>query len=125
MAAVRRQLVVVSLGEEDYAFPAADVREIIGAIAPRAVASPDPAVRGIISLRGRFVGVVDLATRLGVAGGAGDADTVVILEAPDGARGVVVDDVAGVVTVDEAQIAGDVVHLGDRTIALLDRSVAA
>jgi purine-binding chemotaxis protein CheW len=130
----RRQIVVFSLGEEEYAFAVADVHEVIGAATPRPVASPDPAVRGIISLRGRIVGVVDLATRLGVAGGTGDVHRIVILESPDGVSGVVVDDVAGVLTVDEEQIeelpvaAGGgtaaVVNLGDRVIALLDRSVA-
>jgi purine-binding chemotaxis protein CheW len=134
MPAPRRQVVVFSLGEEEYAFPVADVREIIGAAAPRPVPSPDPAVRGIISLRGRIVGVVDLATRLGVAGRTGGARKIMILEAPDGVSGVVVDDVTGVLTVDEEQIerlpvgadggTAAVVNLGDRVIALLDRSMA-
>ena len=91
MSATTHQIVVFRLGEEEYAFGVADVHEIIGPAAPRPVSSPDPWVRGIISLRGRIVPVLDLATRLGVAADGGLAA---------------------------------VVNLGDRVIALLDRSVA-
>jgi purine-binding chemotaxis protein CheW len=134
MSATTHQIVVVRLGEEEYAFGVADVHEIIGPAAPRPVSSPDPWVRGIISLRGRIVPVLDLATRLGVAAEAPADHKIVILEAASGVAGVVVDDVIGVLTVADEQIeelpvAADgglaaVVNLGDRVIALLDRSVA-
>jgi purine-binding chemotaxis protein CheW len=134
MSAITHQIVVVRLGEEEYAFGVADVHEIIGPAAPRPVSSPDPWVRGIISLRGRIVPVLDLATRLCVDAEAPADHKIVIIEAAGGVAGVVVDDVIGVLTVADAQIeelpvAADgglaaVVNLGDRVIALLDRSVA-
>ena len=134
MSAITHQIVVFRLGEEEYAFDVADVHEIIGPAAPRPVSSPDPWVRGIISLRGRIVPVLDLATRLGVEAGTPADHKIVIIEAAGGVAGVVVDDVVGVLTVADAQIeelpvAADgglaaVVNLGDRVIALLDRSVA-
>jgi purine-binding chemotaxis protein CheW len=134
MSATTHQIVVVRLGEEEYAFGVADVHEIIGPAAPRPVSSPDPWVRGIISLRGRIVPVLDLATRLGVAADARADHKIVILEAASGVAGVVVDDVIGVLTVadehiEELRVAADgglaaVVNLGDRVIALLDRSIA-
>ncbi len=134
MSAITHQIVVFRLGEEEYAFGVADVHEIIGPAAPRPVSSPDPWVRGIISLRGRIVPVLDLATRLGIGAEAPADHKIVILEAAGGVAGVVVDDVIGVLTVADEQIeelpvAADgglaaVVNLGDRVIALLDRSVA-
>ena len=134
MSTTQHQIVVFRLGEEEYAFGVADVHEIIGPAAPRPVSSPDPWVRGIISLRGRIVPVLDLATRLGVEADTPADHKIVIIEAAGGVAGVVVDDVVGVLTVADAQIeelpvAADgglaaVVNLGNRVIALLDRSVA-
>ena len=134
MSATPHQIVVFRLGEEEYAFGVADVHEIIGPAVPRPVSSPDPWVRGIISLRGRIVPVLDLATRLGLDGEAPAEHKIVIIEAAGGVVGVVVDDVIGVLTFADAQVealpvAADgglaaVVNLGDRVIALLDRSVA-
>jgi purine-binding chemotaxis protein CheW len=128
-----RQIVVFTLGEEEYAFPIAHVHEIIRRTQPRSVASPDPWVRGIISLRGRIVPVHDLATRLGVAGGASEEWKIVILEVAGEVAGVIVDDVEEVLTVADEQIdslptgadgaVGGVVNLGDRLVALLDSSV--
>jgi len=128
-----RQLVVFTLGEEEYAFPIGQVHEIIRRTEPRSVASPDPWVRGIISLRGRIVPVHDLTVRLGVAGGVQEDWKIVILEVHGEVAGVIVDDVAEVLTVTAEQIeavpvgsdAGiaAVVNLGDRIVALLDPSL--
>ena len=134
MSVTHHQIVVFRLGEEEYAFGVADVHEIIGPAAPRPVSSPDPWVRGIISLRGRIVPVLDLATRLGLDREAPADHRIVIIEAQAGIAGVMVDDVVGVLTVtddhlEEFPVTADgglaaVVNLGDRVIALLDRSVA-
>ena len=132
-AETHRQIVVFTLGEEEYAFPIAHVHEIIRRTEPRSVASPEPWVRGIISLRGRIVPVHDLATRLGVAGGGSQDWKIVILEVAGEIAGVIVDDVEEVLTVSDEQIeavpvgaeAGidSVVNLGDRLVAMLDSSV--
>ena len=50
-----RQLVVFTLGAEQYALPIEQVHEIIRYDEPRSVASPIAWVRGVISLRGRIV----------------------------------------------------------------------
>jgi purine-binding chemotaxis protein CheW len=130
-----RQIVVFTLGDEEYAFPIADVHEIIRRTEPRWVASPEPWVRGIISLRGRIVPVYDLAARLGVAGGASEDWKIVILTAGDDVAGVIVDDVQEVLTVSSDQVESlpygadggveAVANLGDRLVALLDSSVVA
>ena len=90
-----QQLVVFSLGDEEYALPITQVQEIIRYTEPRAVASEDPCDRGVISLRGKIVPVCDLASRLGLgserAAGRQDRDR----RDPGGTAGVIVDDVAG------------------------------
>jgi purine-binding chemotaxis protein CheW len=127
---ITRQLVVFSLGDEEYALPIADVHEIIRYTEPRSVASSVDWVRGVISLRGKIVPVYDLASRLGCAACADvDERKIVIVEAATQLAGVVVDDVAEVITVDADQLeripSADeaaidaIVKLDDRLIVLL------
>jgi purine-binding chemotaxis protein CheW len=98
------QLVVFSLGEEEYALPIGSVHEIIRYAEPRSVASTDPSVRGVISLRGKILPVFDLAAKLGLAGERAQDAKIVIVETGDTTAGVVVDDVAEVITVSEDQL---------------------
>jgi purine-binding chemotaxis protein CheW len=58
-----QQLVVFSLGAEEYALPIAAVHEIIRFAEPRSVASEVPWIRGVIGLRGKIIPVYDLAAR--------------------------------------------------------------
>ena len=126
-----RQLVVFSLGEEEYALPIQQVHEIIRFSEPRSVASRVDWVRGVIALRGKIVPVHDLAMRLGVAGrGSDESAKIVIVETDTAMAGVIVDDVEEVVTVDTEQLeaaptsGGEAVEaiakLGDRLVVLLD-----
>src|SRR2546425_7949084 len=85
-----RQLVVFSLGEEEYALPITHVQEIIRYSEPRAVAADDAWIRGVISLRGKIIPVCDLAARLGLPVESGENAKIVIVEAggrPPGAGG--------------------------------------
>src|SRR4051812_26903452 len=126
-----RQLVVFSLGDEEYALPITQVHEIIRYTEPRSVASSDPSVRGVISLRGKILPVYDLATRLGmVHEGSHNEAKIVIVETAEDMAGVVVDDVEEVITIDsealdEAPTAGGrgidgIAKIGDRLVVLLD-----
>ena len=125
-----RQLVVFSLGEEEYALPITQVHEIIRYTEPRSVASSDPSVRGVISLRGKILPVYDLATRLGVEHADVTEAKIVIVETAEDMAGVVVDDVEEVITIsgdqlDEAPTAGGrgidgIAKIGDRLVVLLD-----
>jgi purine-binding chemotaxis protein CheW len=99
-----RQLVVFTLGAEQYALPIEQVHEIIRYTEPRSVASRVAWVRGVISLRGRIVPVYDLAARLGVSSEMSDQTKIVIVEAGSETAGVIVDDVDEVLTVQDAQI---------------------
>jgi purine-binding chemotaxis protein CheW len=132
---LQRQLVVFSLGEEEYALPITQVHEIIRYAEPRSVASTDPSVRGVISLRGKILPVYDLATRLGVGIGPtrpGEAK-IVIVETAEDMAGVIVDDVEEVITIDAEQIGeapsagigpnhpiNGIAKIDDRLVVLLD-----
>lgn len=100
-----RQLVVFSLGDEEYALPITQVHEIIRYTEPRSVASDIDWVRGVISLRGKIVPVYDLAARLGVASSEPkESAKIVIVETAADMAGVIVDDVEEVLTVDTEQL---------------------
>ena len=73
------QLVVFSLGSEEYALPITQVQEIIRYTEPRSVGSHIESVRGVISLRGGIVSVYDLATRLGVAPSPLSGETKIVI----------------------------------------------
>jgi purine-binding chemotaxis protein CheW len=123
------QLVVFTLGEEEYALPISHVQEIIRYVEPRGVASQTPWVKGVISLRGKIVPVYDLALRLGIDVGAA-ASKIVLVESGDDLAGVVVGDVEEVLTLthehfDEVPAAGAaciqaIAKVGDRLVVLLD-----
>jgi purine-binding chemotaxis protein CheW len=125
-----RQLLVFSLGEEEYALPVTSVQEIIHYTHPRAVASEAHWIRGVISLRGKIIPVADLGARLGLMTEAGDGGKIVVVESGSVTAGVVVDDVDEVLTIEESQLdavpaAGTeaidgIVKIDDRLIILLD-----
>jgi purine-binding chemotaxis protein CheW len=99
-----RQLVVFTLGTEQYALPIQQVHEIIRYSEPRSVASRADWVRGVISLRGRIVPVYDLAARLGVPSELSEQSKIVIVEVGSETAGVIVDGVEEVLTVEDDEI---------------------
>jgi purine-binding chemotaxis protein CheW len=128
--ATTRQLVVFTLGSEEYALPIRQVHEIIRYTEPRSVSAESGWVRGVISLRGKIVPVYDLAARLGLeTEERAEGGKIVIVETATDMAGVVVDDVEEVITVDADQLerlpAADeasidsIVKLDDRLIVLL------
>ena len=101
-----RQLVIFSLGSEEYALPITRVQEIIRYAEPRNVASHTTWIRGVINLRGKIVPVCDLAERLGLPTERAETAKIVIVETEIGTAGVIVDDVEEVLTVAEQQLEG-------------------
>ena len=129
--ATTRQLVVFTLGSEEYALPIRQVHEIIRYTEPRSVAAESGWVRGVISLRGKIVPVYDLAARLGLqTEEPREGGKIVIVETATDMAGVVVDEVEEVLTVEEAQLdavpaAGSpsieaIAKIDDRLVILLD-----
>jgi purine-binding chemotaxis protein CheW len=125
-----QQLVVFSLGDEEYALPITQVQEIIRYTEPRAVASETAWIRGVISLRGKIVPVCDLSSRLGLQTELADNAKIVIVETGGGTAGVIVDEVEEVLTVegnelDTVPAAGTefidaIAKIGDRLVILLN-----
>lgn len=125
------QLVVFSLGQEEYAVPIRRVQEIISYSEPRSVVSDTPWIRGVISLRGKIVPVYDLAQRLGVSAAAEDATAkIVIVETGGDMAGIVVDEVDEVLTLQDAtleavpaagtDLVAAIANLDGRLVVLLD-----
>jgi purine-binding chemotaxis protein CheW len=129
-AETSRQLVIFSLGSEEYALPITRVQEIIRYTEPRVIASRTTWIRGVINLRGKIVPVCDLAERLGLGLEQAEAAKIVIVETQTGTAGVIVDDVEEVLTVEEEQLedvptadsayVDAIAKLGDRLAILLN-----
>ena len=98
-----QQLVVFSLGSEEYALPISTVHEIIRFTEPRSVVSDVPWVRGVIGLRGKIIPIYDLAARLGLQV-ATTPGKIVIVESGSEQVGVMVDEVEEVLTVSNGQL---------------------
>jgi purine-binding chemotaxis protein CheW len=127
-----QQLVVFTLGAEQYALPIKQVQEIIRYQQPRSVASNDCSVRGVISLRGAIVPVYDLASRLSVSSEVTEHTKIVIVEAGEQTVGVIVDGVDEVLTVAADELEGipgadttlmdSIAKIGERLVVLLKPS---
>jgi purine-binding chemotaxis protein CheW len=124
------QLVVFSLGAEEYALPIAAVHEIIRFSEPRSVASEVTWIRGVIALRGKIIPVFDLAARLGLPDTGTEPGKIVIVETGTGEVGVMVDDVEEVLTttsdqlepvpIADAESIEAIAKIGDRLVILLN-----
>jgi purine-binding chemotaxis protein CheW len=99
-----QQLVVFSLGSEEYALPIGSVHEIIRFTEPRTVASEAAWIRGVIGLRGKIIPIFDLASRMELDNVGSEPGKIVIVESGTGQVGVMVDEVEEVLTVDSDQL---------------------
>ena len=99
-----QQLVVFSIGTEEYALPIGSVHEIIRFTEPRSVASDVTGIRGVIGLRGKIIPIYDLAARIGIPVDGAEFGKIVIVETGTGQAGVVVGDVEEVLTITPDQL---------------------
>jgi purine-binding chemotaxis protein CheW len=99
-----QQLVVFSLGSEEYALPIGSVHEIIRFTEPRTVASDADWIRGVIGLRGKIIPIFDLAARMELDTAGSEPGKIVIVESGTGQVGVMVDEVEEVLTVVSEQL---------------------
>lgn len=98
------QVVEFLLGDDTYAVNLFDVREIVEASKITPLPHAPPHIRGIIDLRGEITTIIDLRTLIGATKRAGsdseDLRFIVLDESvTNGKTGVVVDEVASVLTV--------------------------
>jgi purine-binding chemotaxis protein CheW len=99
-----QQLVVFSLGSEEYALPIGSVHEIIRFTEPRTVASDAAWIRGVIGLRGKIIPIFDLASRMELDSVDSQPGKIVIVESGTGQVGIMVDEVEEVLTVSSDQL---------------------
>ena len=124
-----QQLVVFSLGSEEYALPIGAVHEIIRFTEPRTVASEVAWIRGVIGLRGKIIPIFDLCARMQLAAGETEGK-IVIVETGTGQVGVMVDEVEEVLTTSADQLEDvptastdsidAIAKIGDRLVILLN-----
>ena len=99
------EYLVFALGAEEYAMDIALAREIRGYGAVTRIACAPDCVKGVINLRGTIVPIIDLRIRFALEEARYDHVTsVIIVEAPSGVAGVVVDGVSVVTRIEKSQI---------------------
>jgi purine-binding chemotaxis protein CheW len=102
--APERELLVLWLGDDPYALPVERVREIVRLRPITPMPRVPEAVRGVLSLRGDIVQVIDLRRRLGLAAGESESPRrrIVVLGGEDGQMtGLLVDRVTEVLRLRE------------------------
>ena len=101
-----RQLLCVRIDGVPYAVPVENVREIVRVRPITPIPRVAREVRGVISLRGEIIQVLDLRLRLGLASAAiRKANRIVVVQLEDGrVAGVLVDEVREVLRVPESAI---------------------
>lgn len=94
------QLVVFSLGREEFAVGVTQVREIMRMEEITRMPKSPQFVEGIINLRGQIIAVVELAKRLNLEVGERSGDTrIIVVETEDIKVGMIVDSVSEVLRV--------------------------
>jgi purine-binding chemotaxis protein CheW len=100
-----RELLTFRLGGEEYGIDILKVQEIRGWETPTAIANAPAFIKGVISLRGTIVPVVDLRLKFNLGEAKYDETTVmIILNLSGRVVGVVVDAVSDVLTLAAEQI---------------------
>jgi purine-binding chemotaxis protein CheW len=99
------QLCSFRLADMTFGVPAVEVQEILRSQAVTRVPLADPAITGLMNLRGQIVTSIDLRVRLGLAPRmAADRPINVVVRCPDGVFSLVVDSIGDVVEPDDAQL---------------------
>lgn len=124
------RLVVFSIGGDEFALPVESVQEVVRYVQPRRIASADPSMRGVVSLRGTVVPVCDLAARLGLS--AASEPERLLISVPTPVRGSIAYAVDGVDAIERADVealqdanghdraVAGIAHIDERVILVLD-----
>ncbi|WP_159875318.1 chemotaxis protein CheW [Aquitalea denitrificans] len=100
-----RELLVFTLGQEEYGIDILKVQEIRGYEAVTRIANAPPFIKGVVNLRGSIVPIVDMRIKFGLGEPVYDAFTVVIiLNIFQRTVGVVVDGVSDVIQLAEDEL---------------------
>ena len=101
------QLVVFSLGREEFAVEVTQVREIMRMEEITRMPKSPHFVEGIINLRGQIIAVVELAKRLNIETAEKSGETrIIVVEAEEIKVGMIVDSVSEVLRISEDAVEG-------------------
>lgn len=101
---VTQRYLEFKLGEEHYAIPLLQVRELISLPETTSVPFSPKYYVGIMNLRGQVISIIDMRTRLGVQPSESNEEAVIIVEFGELCLGIVVDNICKVLSVDEDKI---------------------
>lgn len=100
-----RQLIVFNIAEEEFGFEIDDVREIIKMVDITKIPDIAEHFKGMINLRGKIIGVMDLAKKLKLASKEYNADTrIIVVEVANNTVGLLVDSVREVLRITSDKI---------------------
>ncbi len=91
------------LGDEHFATPLIEVREVIEFHEAKPIPHMAPFFKGVINIRGEIIGVIDLRERLNIKA-SGTADCQLVFETDSGPLAATVDKVQSVTVINEAQM---------------------
>jgi purine-binding chemotaxis protein CheW len=114
-----------TLAEEHYAFRLSDLQEVVREQIITSVPKMPDFIKGITSLRGKIVPVMDLDGRLGIRRSVQRAKKgqMLIIKGPKGLIGVIIDKVVGVKRIKESLITEPPSHLDENQLSLIDSVV--
>lgn len=99
------QLVIFSLGKEEYGVDIMQVKEIVTYKEPVKVPNTPQFVEGIINLRGEIIPIVNLKKRFSIPGeDIGDQTRVIVMSIDSKKVGFIVDDASEVITINNENI---------------------
>lgn len=116
---VEHQYLVVFVGEERYATPLEQVREVVDAKSCFPVPNALPYVEGIVDLRGQILSVLDLARLITGEPARNPCRVTLVVELGEGMVGVNVEDLFGVVTLRQSQIMLEATQAGESRLATI------
>lgn len=99
------QLVIFSIGDEEFGVDISQVREIVRLIPITYLPKAPEFIEGVVNLRGQVVAVIDLAKRLVISSKQrGDNTRIIIVEIEGLTMGMIVDSVSEVLRLSSDQI---------------------
>lgn len=105
----KRKYLIFSLGEDQFAVPLSNIKEVIGLTELTPVPNMPAFFRGLLNLRGRVISVVDLKEKLSsmIKRENSNKPCIIISEVDGILLGAIVDDVVEVNGIDENQVQRD------------------
>jgi len=116
------ELLTFTLGNEEYAFRIDEIHEIIRPQRVTMIPKTEPHLRGITSLRGKIIPVIDLRRLLSLNGNTVEEakQKILILKGPKGPIGALIDRVVGVIRPSDSKIVETPPHLPEAQMRFIE-----